>query len=154
MSRVLSFCKYITCSHLLPFSPQLCMNLRPARRWKTEGSTLWVSNMLGYALTPDLNRLFIFCSCQSTVAASVSDSVTAFHESCSTRTPMSYRRNMREAALACLLCCCILAFLLNSVVLEFIIKSHYVTPHVIKAVLELICPPCFCLLRQTTTKIF
>lgn len=51
-----------------------------------------------------------------------------------------------------LACCCILAFLLNWVVLQFVIKSSYVTPHVIKAVLEPICPPCFCLLRQTATK--
>lgn len=134
-----------------PLFPQLCMSLRPARRWKTEGSTLWVSNMLSYALTPDLNRLFIFCSCQSAVAASVSDSVTAFHEKLfhtdPDELPEKYERSCSR-----LLCCCILAFLLNWVVLQFVIKSSYVTPHVIKAVLEPICPLCFCLLHQTATK--
>lgn len=105
-----------------PLFPQLCMSLRPARRWKTEGSTLWVSNMLSYALTPDLNRLFIFCSCQSAVAASVSDSVTAFHEKLfhtdPDELPEKYERSCSR-----LLCCCILAFLLNWVVLQFVIKS-------------------------------
>lgn len=58
---------------------------------------------------------------------------------------------IREKLLS-LACCCILAFVLNWVVLQFVIKSTYVTPHVIKAVLEPMCPPCFCLLRQTATK--
>lgn len=148
MSRVLSLCKYITCGHLLPFSPssvwvwdqpggerqrdQLC-------EYQTCSVMHWPRTWTGFSFSARVNPQWLL------------QFLTVwrrFMKSCSTRTPMSYRRNMREAALAC----CAVVFLLNWVVLQFVIKSSYVTPHVIKAVLEPICPPCFCLLRQTATK--
>lgn len=38
-----SLSKDSVCSHFLTSALQLCMNRRPAGRWKTEGSTLWVA---------------------------------------------------------------------------------------------------------------
>lgn len=34
------------CCHFSTSAPQRCMNLRPAKRWKTEGSTRWVSGQM------------------------------------------------------------------------------------------------------------
>lgn len=101
MSRVLSLCKYITCGHLLPFSPssvwvwdqpggerqrdQLC-------EYQTCSVMHWPRTWTGFSFSARVNPQWLL------------QFLTVwrrFMKSCSTRTPMSYRRNMREAALAC-----------------------------------------------------
>lgn len=45
VQKLLRLYKDFVCSHFPLLSPQLCMNQREVRRWKTEGSMLWVSGL-------------------------------------------------------------------------------------------------------------